>query len=104
MAYEDEVRGDPSGGISARGVRKRYGTRTALDGFSLTVRPGTVCGLLGPNGAGKTTAVRILATLLRADAGEAYVAGQDVLRHPGRVRCRIGSARPPSHSRCCSRS
>jgi ABC-2 type transport system ATP-binding protein len=71
-------------------VRKRYGAQTALDGFSLHVRPGTVCGLLGPNGAGKTTAVRILATLLRPDAGEASVAGHDVIRHPRQVRYRIG--------------
>jgi ABC-2 type transport system ATP-binding protein len=51
---------------------------------------GTVCGLLGPNGAGKTTAVRILATLLRLDAGRAEVAGFDVARQAARVRERIG--------------
>jgi len=72
------------GGISARDVHKRYGARPALDGFSLEVRPGTVCGLLGPNGAGKTTAVRILATLLRPDSGH------DVIRQPRQVRYRIG--------------
>ena len=77
-------------GIWARGLRKRYGSRTVLDGFGLRVRRGTVCGLLGPNGAGKTTAVRILTTLLRPDAGEAYVAGQDAIRHPRQVRYRIG--------------
>jgi ABC-2 type transport system ATP-binding protein len=49
-----------------------------------------VCGLLGPNGAGKTTAVRILATLLRPDAGEARVGGYDAVRQPARVRHRIG--------------
>lgn len=74
----------------ARDLRKRYGKQTALDGFSLRVRPGTVCGLLGPNGAGKTTAVRILATLLRPDSGEASVAGYDVIRRPRQVRYRIG--------------
>jgi ABC-2 type transport system ATP-binding protein len=83
MAYGEE-------GISARGLRKRYGDRVALDGFDLRVRPGTVCGLLGPNGAGKTTAVRILTTLLRADAGQAWVAGQDVIHQPRQVRYRIG--------------
>ncbi|WP_432957826.1 ATP-binding cassette domain-containing protein [Micromonospora haikouensis] len=76
--------------IAAEGLRKRYGDTSALDGFDLRVRPGTVCGLLGPNGAGKTTAVRILSTLLRHDAGRAEVAGFDVARRPDQVRCRIG--------------
>jgi ABC-2 type transport system ATP-binding protein len=76
--------------VAAEGLRKRYGTTTALDGFDLTVREGTVCGLLGPNGAGKTTAVRILATLLRPDGGRAEVAGFDVARQAAQVRHRIG--------------
>jgi ABC-2 type transport system ATP-binding protein len=76
--------------VAAEGLRKRYGTTTALDGFDLTVREGTVCGLLGPNGAGKTTAVRILATLLRPDGGRAEVAGLDVARQAAQVRHRIG--------------
>jgi ABC-2 type transport system ATP-binding protein len=69
---------------------KRYGDQAALDGFDLTVQPGRVCGLLGPNGAGKTTAVRILATLLRADGGRAEVAGADVVTQAHDVRRRIG--------------
>jgi len=76
--------------IHARGLIKRYGAVTALAGVDLSVPPGTVLGLLGPNGAGKTTIVRILATLLRPDAGEAHVAGIDVLRQPREVRRRIG--------------
>ena len=72
------------------GLRKRYGDKIALDDVDLTVEAGTVCGLLGPNGAGKTTAVRILTTLLHADAGRAEVAGFDVAREPGRVRAAIG--------------
>ena len=76
--------------IEARGLVKRYGGKRALDGFDLAVPAGTVCGLLGPNGAGKTTAVRILATLLRPDGGEARVAGADVARSPHEVRRRIG--------------
>ncbi|MER7457738.1 ATP-binding cassette domain-containing protein [Micromonospora sp. NPDC126480] len=76
--------------IEAEGLRKRYGGTHALDGLDLTVAAGGVCGLLGPNGAGKTTAVRVLATLLRPDAGRAVVAGVDVLRHPREVRGRIG--------------
>ena len=55
--------------IEAEGLRKRFGNTQALDGVDLAAREGTVLGVLGPNGAGKTTAVRILATLLRADAG-----------------------------------
>jgi len=81
--------------IEAEGLVKTYRTRggrvvRALDGVDLDVREGTVLGLLGPNGAGKTTAVRILATLLRPDAGRATIGGVDVLREPQRVRRAIG--------------
>ncbi len=76
--------------VEAHGLRKRYGSTTALDGFDLQVPAGRICGLLGPNGAGKTTAVRILSTLLRADEGRAAVAGFDVAREPDEVRHRIG--------------
>ena len=69
----------------------RDGTR-ALEGLTLAIPTGTVYGLLGPNGAGKTTLIRILATLLRPDGGTARVAGHDVVRHPARVRERIGLA------------
>lgn len=78
--------------VVAEGIRKRYGATEALDGVDLAVREGTVCGLLGPNGAGKTTAVRILATLLRFDAGRAEVAGYDVVRRAAEVRTHIGLA------------
>ncbi|MEU7989490.1 ATP-binding cassette domain-containing protein [Streptosporangium canum] len=78
--------------IVAEGLTKRFGGAHALDGFDLTVREGTLCGLLGPNGAGKTTAVRILATLLRADGGRATVAGLDVAAQPAKVRQVIGLA------------
>ncbi|NUT36709.1 MAG: ATP-binding cassette domain-containing protein [Hamadaea sp.] len=76
--------------VIAEGLRKRYGAAHALDGLTLTVPAGTVYGLLGPNGAGKTTAVRILATLLRFDGGQARVAGFDVVRQAEQVRRRIG--------------
>jgi ABC-2 type transport system ATP-binding protein len=62
----------------------------ALDGLSFSAETGTVFGLLGPNGAGKSTTVKILATLARADSGNATVAGIDVARHPDRVRRAIG--------------
>jgi oleandomycin transport system ATP-binding protein len=76
--------------IRTEGLVKRFGTTTALAGVDLTVRTGTVLGLLGPNGAGKTTVVRILATLLRPDAGHAMVGGHDVVRDAHRVRQQIG--------------
>jgi ABC-2 type transport system ATP-binding protein len=78
--------------IEASGLEKSYGDVKALCGVDLRVAAGTVYGLLGPNGAGKTTAVRILTTLIPPDAGEARVAGADVLREPGQVRARIGLA------------
>jgi oleandomycin transport system ATP-binding protein len=76
--------------IEAEGLTKRFGTTQALAGIDLAVRPGTVLGVLGPNGAGKTTAVRILATLLRADTGTARVGGYDVVRDAEHVRRTIG--------------
>jgi oleandomycin transport system ATP-binding protein len=76
--------------IEASGLVKRFGKTTALAGVDLTARTGTVLGLLGPNGAGKTTAVRILATLLRPDDGQARVCGYDVGRQAHQVRQMIG--------------
>jgi ABC-2 type transport system ATP-binding protein len=78
--------------VHAEGLRKRFGPTRALDGVDLAVPAGSVCALLGPNGAGKTTAVRILATLLRPDAGTATVAGYDVARQAAHARFRIGLA------------
>src|SRR5258706_9792491 len=72
--------------FQATGLVKRFGKTTALAGVDLAAEPGTVLGVLGPNGAGKTTAVRILATLLRPDAGQAIVGGYDVVRQPAAVR------------------
>lgn len=76
--------------IRIEGLRKSYGSVTALAGVSLEVEAGRIFGLLGPNGAGKTTTVKILATLARPDSGRVEVAGVDVVREPARVRGLIG--------------
>ena len=76
--------------IEADGLVKRFGKTKALDGLDLTVPAGTVYGLLGPNGAGKTTAVRVLATLLKPDAGRARILGADVVADAAAVRRTIG--------------
>ncbi len=76
--------------IHARGLEKHFGATHALRGVDIDVPEGKILAVLGPNGAGKTTAVRILATLTRADAGEATVGGFDVRRQPDRVRASIG--------------
>jgi oleandomycin transport system ATP-binding protein len=76
--------------FQAEGLVKRFGSTTALAGIDLAARQGSILGVLGPNGAGKTTAVRILATLLRPDAGSATVGGYDVVRDADRVRRVIG--------------
>ncbi len=80
--------------ITAEGLVKVYRSRKsevrALDGVDLEVAEGTILGLLGPNGAGKTTTVRILATLLKPDAGRATVAGFDVVREAQQLRRVIG--------------
>ena len=80
--------------IEAEGLVKVYKSRKsevrALDGVDLTVDDGTVLGLLGPNGAGKTTTVRILATLLKPDAGRATVAGLDLRTQAQQIRKAIG--------------
>ena len=97
--YETAVRhtnkvADPhgTGGVSARGLGKRYGDLWALRDLDLDVAPGTVLGLLGHNGAGKTTAIRILTTLSAPTEGSATVAGIDVATDPLGVRERIGVA------------
>jgi oleandomycin transport system ATP-binding protein len=76
--------------IQTEQLGKSFGARRVLDGLNLEVPEGIIFGLLGPNGAGKTTAIRILATLLAADAGRASVLGFDVARQPQQVRQVIG--------------
>jgi len=80
--------------VRTAGLRKAFRVKDqqveAVNGIDLSVAGGQIFGFLGPNGAGKTTTLRILTTLLPADAGEAFVAGADVRRNPQQVRRRIG--------------
>ncbi|WP_040164351.1 ABC transporter ATP-binding protein [Microbacterium gorillae] len=75
--------------VEARGLRRAFGSVSVLEGVDLTIAPGSVHALLGSNGAGKTTLIRILATLIRADAGTALVAGHDVRTAAAEVRAAI---------------
>jgi len=75
--------------IEATGLRKAFGRTRAVDGVDLAVPRGAVYGVLGPNGAGKTTTIRMLATLLRPDAGTARVLGHDVVGEADEVRARV---------------
>jgi daunorubicin/doxorubicin transport system ATP-binding protein len=72
--------------IEANGLVKYFGETHAVDGVDLAVRTGSVYGVLGPNGAGKTTTIRMLATLLRPDAGSAQVLGHDIVKDSDAVR------------------
>jgi ABC-2 type transport system ATP-binding protein len=76
--------------VSVNGLRKAYGENVVLDGVDLRIGEGEVFGLLGPNGAGKTTIVRILSTLIPADAGTASILGHDLRREAQAVRSVIG--------------
>jgi ABC-2 type transport system ATP-binding protein len=76
--------------ITVAGLRKSFGDKVVLDGLDLEVRSGSVYALLGPNGAGKTTVVRILSTLIDADAGEVTVAGHHLTEAASSVRAAIG--------------
>src|SRR5215471_20008464 len=89
---EPEEKAMTKGDLAVRveGLEKAYGKVRALRGLDLTAEAGSILGILGANGAGKTTTVRILATLLRPDAGRAEVAGFDVVAQPDQVRMRVG--------------
>jgi heme exporter protein A len=76
--------------LDARDIARRFGARWVLRGASITVSSGEVVGLLGANGSGKSTLLRVLATLLRPNAGTATIAGYDILREPDSVRRNIG--------------
>lgn len=76
--------------IQVEGLVKRFGSFTAVNNISFSVREGEIFGFLGPNGAGKSTTIKVLCTLLQQTSGQVYVAGQDVSRHADSVRSAIG--------------
>ncbi len=76
--------------VEAQGLIKTFGDHRAVDGVDLNVPTGSIYGVLGPNGAGKTTTIRMLATLLKADAGSARIFGHDVVKESQIVRQLIG--------------
>ncbi|MGO1317729.1 MAG: ATP-binding cassette domain-containing protein [Cellulomonadaceae bacterium] len=80
----------PELAVEATGLVKHFKEVRAVDGVDLSIHTGTVYGLLGPNGAGKTTTVRMLATLLRPDAGSARVLGHDIVADADAVRTNVG--------------
>ena len=86
---EEKTSSDSILAIEASGLVKNFGEVRAVDGVDLAVRRGSVYGVLGPNGAGKTTTIRMLATLLRPDAGSARVLGHDIVAEDHEVRSRV---------------
>jgi ABC-2 type transport system ATP-binding protein len=85
-----EAAGGPALAVETRGLTKRFGALFAVRDMNLDVPRGAVFGLIGPNGAGKTTTMSILASLLKATAGSALVAGHDPVTEPREVRRRVG--------------
>ena len=85
MSESDFVCGTENA-IEIKGLFKRYGKITAVNGIDLTVKEGELFALLGENGAGKTTTIKVLCTLTGYDSGEAKVCGYDVKKEPGKVR------------------
>jgi ABC-2 type transport system ATP-binding protein len=76
--------------IETRQLTKRYGSLIAVNEINLTLKEGDVFGFIGPNGSGKTTTMRMLATLLSPDYGEAYVCGKSIYTHPQEIRRLVG--------------
>ncbi len=76
--------------IDVRGLTKRFGARTAVDGLTIQLARGRICGFLGPNGSGKTTTIRMLCGRLTPDAGEGPCLGYDIRRESRRIKLRVG--------------
>jgi ABC-2 type transport system ATP-binding protein len=76
--------------IDVRGLRKSFGARKVVDGLTLSVPEGEICGFLGGNGSGKTTTIRLICGLLTPDGGEGTCLGLDILRDAERIRRQVG--------------
>ena len=83
----------PKAGIKIENLVKKYGTFTAVDDISLKVQPGQIFGFLGPNGAGKTTTIKLLAGLLKPDAGSILINGYNIAKDP--VNCKLHTGHIP---------
>jgi ABC-2 type transport system ATP-binding protein len=90
MFMPESARSAPEYAIAVCGLTKAFGGRVAIDGLTLAVRPGEICGLAGANGGGKSTSLRLLAGLIAPDSGDGKVLGWDLLREARRVRRNIG--------------
>ena len=81
---------DPEFAVDVRGLTKRYGHKTVVDGLNMQVRRGEVFGFLGPNGSGKTTSIRMMCGLLTPDGGEGHTLGYDILRQAAEIKRKVG--------------
>jgi ABC-2 type transport system ATP-binding protein len=90
MSTPEPVQAQSEVAIAVRGLTKRFRDRPAVEGLSLTVRQGDICGLAGANGGGKSTTIRLLAGLLIPDAGEGSILGHDLLRASHLIRASVG--------------
>jgi ABC-2 type transport system ATP-binding protein len=90
LLHEDLAKNAPGGVVEARGLTKRFGTFTAVDDVSFSIRRGEIFGLLGPNGAGKSTTFKMMCGLLTPTSGECAIAGIDFGKAPGEARSRLG--------------
>ena len=86
-------RKSPVAGIKIENLVKKYGSFTAVDDISLKVKPGQIFGFLGPNGAGKTTTIKLLAGLLKPDAGNILINGYNIAKDP--VNCKLHTGHIP---------
>jgi sodium transport system ATP-binding protein len=76
--------------LAASGLVKIYGDRTVVNGMNVKCSCGEIVGILGPNGAGKTTTLRLLATLIKPESGDAFIGGCSIVNDPSGVRSKIG--------------
>ena len=89
VQHDAEGRTPPPAAVSLRGLTRRFGELTAVDGLTFDVAPGELFGIVGPDGAGKTTTMRMLAGILRPSAGTAHLQGIDVGEDPEAVKPHI---------------